>query len=341
MRGLETALRGLWLVVGVEFLLRRLLTRVSIYMPKTPLTAALYRLLAVTGEIAFNLSLLAGLLALGYVLWIQVRRGAAGSRAAGGSPVGGGPFPGGTAAHLPAALALAAALLVLLAPGSPPGPGWSLAAAVAMAVAVGGLAALAISRATGWEWRLGLAAILAGHLSWYGVAAAQTALLMSGRGGEVAWATTVLRLGELAAMLAPPMLAVTAWRRVGVPGWTGLDRGMLAGFGGAALLAGGYAANADMTGVLAVWSLGFTLSWPAPVYLAALAAGLYFLVRSAGSPDPATRVRAAALGILWLTGFSLQVNQQHFLVLLSWSLLAAGGHIPGTAPGRGEVRSDG
>ncbi len=297
-----TAYRFLWLVVAVEFLIGRLFTRVGVFMPKNRPVLILYNLLADAGRIAFNVSLLLGLVLLGYTLWRLV---ATGRRAA---------------VYGPAALAALVALLVLAVPGSPPPPGWSLAAALLAALALAALGALALGRTPSPWARLGLAGALLAHLIWYGVAAAQIALALSGRPGEISAAVPLLRGGELLAMLAPILLAISLRPFQRHQAAAVESRGALLGAGGATAFAAAYVANGDMAGVLAIWSLGFTLAWPAVLYAAAIAAGIYFLARASGP----LRVQAAALGILWCTGYALQVNQQHILVLLAWALLAAG-----------------
>ncbi len=305
-----TALRAIWLVVAVEFLLGRLFTRVGIFMPKNAFVLVLYRLLSDAGQIAFNLSLLAGLLALGYTLWRLA-----------------GPAGRGLSMRAVAAVAVVAALGTTLVPGLTPDPAWSLATALLAAAAVAGLGIQALTRTTG-PWRqVGLAAALLANLTWYGVAVAQMALALGSGTGEVALATAVLRGGELLAVLAPVLLAAGLClerRRTGLPPapW----RAVLLGLAGGILFVIGYGLGADMTGVLAMWSLGFTLSWPGWLYALALAAGIFFLTGAASWP-PDGRVQAAGLGILWCTGYALQVNQQHVLVLLAWAVLAAGGAV--------------
>lgn len=282
------ALRLLWGAAWAEFLLVRLLSRVGIYIPKSGTALAVYRAAVTLGEIAFNFSLLLGAALLVLTL--------AGER--------------GRGRGIAAVVAVAAAL-VLLAPGTAPPAGWSLAAAVVSALAVG-LAGVQALRRADRELRPALGIVLATHLLTYGLTAAQLAWAMLALPGALPGAGPVLRGGELLAIAAPVALAVPLLgRRLGgAPGAIGL--------GAAAALGAAYRLGADLTAILAMYSLGFSLSWPPVIYLVALGLGLPALLGMLRRAP----ARGRALGLLFLAGYALQLNLQHLLVLTGWSLLA-------------------
>ncbi|MFZ5814508.1 MAG: hypothetical protein ACOY93_04320, partial [Bacillota bacterium] len=64
--------------------------------------------------------------------------------------------------------------------------------------------------------------------------------------------------------------------------------------------------------VLATFSLGFHLAWPAPLYVLALGAAL--LALGGG--------RRLGLALLFLAGLGLNVNQQQLVLLAGWTMLA-------------------
>lgn len=338
---LAGGMRLLWVAAWVELILGRVLSRVGVYIPKTPPMLAGYRLLSDLGQIAFNLALLAavGVLALGvWSLWAEAR---AGSR-------------------LSAFLIGGAALLVLLPLAGGHGAVLSLVTAVAVPLAAASLllpvllapAASASGAARGPARHLersGLLLVLAAHLAWYATAAIQLLLTNLNRPGTWAPAAAVLHAGELAALLAPLALAAACLVKPGgaaavgvvAPGWSGAGQpahsaasGMQAGGQtqlrwlaeavrltlGAWAFAIAYLVNADIAGVLAIWSLGFTLSWPAALYGLALVAAAWLVHRSLAAGG--VRVwRGYGLGLIFLAGFGLQVNLQHLLLLTGYLAL--------------------
>jgi hypothetical protein len=234
----------------------------------------IYRWLLSLGEVAFNLSLLAALLVL--VVGLRGWRGA---------------------------VAATAAALVVGAPGVAAPLGWSLAAALVMAVAVVVLGGAALVRGPRWP----LLVVLGTHLLVYLVTAGQLAWSGLGLPDGLPGAGTVLRGGELLALLAPLMLLVRPrWGHVAV------------GLGSVAALGAAYLVNPDITAILAMYSLGFSLSWPVWIYLGALGLGVPGLIALFRED----RLRGLALGLLFLAGYSLTINQQHLLVLAGWAVLA-------------------
>ncbi|MDF2628363.1 MAG: hypothetical protein K0R39_2194 [Symbiobacteriaceae bacterium] len=293
------ALRLLWWATLVELVLVRVVSRVGIFIPKTGVVLSVYQVLMSAGEVAFSFSLFMGVILLGLAL--------AGHRWWG------------------MALGVLAGVMVMIVTGPVPSPAWSLGVALvlAAAVAVMGIASLRSVREP-WECGL-LSTVLTVHLVGYLTTVGQLAWTVLGLPGEPPLAGAALRAGELLAAVAPIWLAVPLLRAAWA-GAVGLGRAAALGATGAAALALAYTINADLTAILAMYSLGFTLSWPAALYLAALGLGLPGLAAAVRrNPD-----RGLALGLLFLAGYSLGVNQQHLIVLAGWALL--GPPAPAAAP---------
>lgn len=271
-------MRVLWWAVLAEFLLARLLSRVGVYIPKSGAALAIYDGALLLGQIAFTFSLLLGVVLL-------LRRDALG--------------------------ALAVAALVLLTPRPAPPVWWSLAVALVLAGAVAALGARAIRKA--WAepgLRGALALVLAVHLLTYLANAGQLAWAALALPGAAPLAAQALRFGELLALLAPVALLWPPGRLR--PAEAG------AGLGAVAALGAGYLANADLTAIMAMYSLGFSLSWPPVLYLLALGAGIPALLALVRRDSR----RGHALGLLFLAGYALTVNLQHIVVLVAWVELA-------------------
>jgi hypothetical protein len=299
------ALRLLWWATLAELVLVRVVSRVGIFIPKGGAALTVYQMVIQFGEVAFSFSLFMGVILLALTL--------AGHR---------------WWALAPGALAGA---LVMIVPGPVPSPGWSLGVALVLAGTVALLGVGAIRR-VGDAWECGaLSTVLTVHLLGYLVTAVQLFWTTTGRPGEAPLAGAAIRGGELLAVAAPVFLAVPLLRAAArargrgpaAVGAVGLGRAAALGAAGAAALGLALSINADITAILAMYSLGFTLSWPAFLYMAALGLGIPGLV-AAVRRDP---VRGLALGLLFLAGYSLGVNQQHLLVLTGWALLA----LPGAA----------
>jgi len=295
------ALRLLWWAVWVEYLLVRLFSRVGIYIPKGGKALAIYGAALTLGEIAFNLSLLVGVVALALALTEQRRSVAAG--------VG----------------SVAVLSLVRLS-----NPLWAGVWMLGVMAAVAYLALSALRKADGlWE-RGGLALVLAAQLTAYAAGAAQLLWGALGLPGAAPLVGALYRGGELLAVVAPLALAMPMLRAA-LRSWGSWDswrsrgravspHGALYSVGATAALAAGYVANADVTAVLAMYSLGFSLSWPAYLYIAGLAAGVAVIM----SALRRRREWGLALGLLFLAGFAPQLNQQQLLILVGWAVLALG-----------------
>lgn len=278
-------LRLLWWAVWAEFLLVRLLSRVGIYIPKGDFSLVVYNGALFVGEVAFNLSLIVAAL---YVVYTVV-----------------------FTRHY---LLLVPAAVLLLAPGVAASAGWSMAAALLMAGAVVWLGVGVLPAPAPGGLRAALLLVLSVHVLGYGVSAAQLAWTLFDLPGSLPGAGSLIRFGELLALPAPVILLLGARGRTPVA--------IVAGLGAALALGAGYWANSDLTAILAMYSLGFSLSWPATLYLLALGAGIPAMVWLLRTHP----VRGLALGLLFLVGYSLTVNQQHLVVLAAWGALSLPEH---------------
>ncbi len=280
------ALRLLWWAVWGELLLTRFFSRIGIYIPKSGMALEVYHAVLSVGEFAFNLSLLLGAALL---LWVVVeKRHWAG-----------------------AATVVVAGQLALLVPGEAASASWSALTAASLMVAVLVLGVSAM-RAAEDRWERGaLALAVAVHLLAYAVAETQLVWSLLELPGAAPLLGEAQRVGELLAMVIPVLLGVRLLGRF-------RGRALWAGLAAAAGLGAAYWVNPDITAILAMYTLGFGLSWPAPVYLIAVAAGVPALVQLVRDRPE----RGLALGLLFLAGYSPQMNQQHVLVLVGWALLA-------------------
>ncbi len=137
--------------------------------------------------------------------------------------------------------------------------------------------------------------------------------------------TDILRFGELAAVLTP----VAFFFAVAVPHeWRVGKRWIAPVLLSLALAAGNIAdiaTGSGYTGVFSIWSVGFTLWLPWPIYAVSIGLFLYAVltcfarkVKSGGYGDA-----NVALGMLLTlyAGYNLQLTYQHLLVVLAFALL--------------------
>ncbi|HYF93841.1 MAG TPA: hypothetical protein VD969_16635 [Symbiobacteriaceae bacterium] len=282
------ALRLVWWATLAELLLVRIVSRVGIFIPKSGMALTIYRTAIAVGEVAFSFSLFMGVALLvlalaGHRWWAWAPGAAAGA-------------------------------LVMIAPGPVPPAGWSMAVALVLCGTIGVMGAGALRAAADpWE-RAAMGVVLGVHALGYLVSAVQLGWEAFGLPDGAPLVGPALVAGELLAVVAPVLLAVPLLRRGG-PGRGGLGA---IGLGSAAALGAALLVNADITAILAMYSLGFTLSWSAFVYMIALGLGVPGLVAFVRRD----RLRGLSLGLLFLAGYSLGVNQQHLLVLAGWALLS-------------------
>lgn len=144
-------------------------------------------------------------------------------------------------------------------------------------------------------------------------------------GGLSVGSTDILRFGELAAVLTP----IAFFAAVALPDeWRVGKRWIAPVLLSLALAAGNIAdiaTDSGYTGVFSIWSVGFTLWLPWPIYAVSIGLFLYALltcfahkVKSSGYGD--ANVAMGMLLILY-AGYNLQLTYQHLLVILAFTLL--------------------
>jgi hypothetical protein len=300
-----------WLALAAlaDWLIVRTLTRLAIFMPKSPAVVVVYQAFGLAGQLATTLAGLLGLAVLGWIAWREWRAGHVWLPplwlglvvfslvflvvpASGWLAIGNHAF--GLAA---AGIIIYQTLRVFPGPASPPwlappGRGTGPTLRVSGAIAI----------------LLPAAAFVAGRLD-QAIAAWYAAMQWS---GPPPLAGALFQVGELCVVLGAFGL------------WWAYGRGASWRMGlGAALpalaFAGMYLAMPSMTGILAIWSTGLTLYLPWPVYSASLwLAGLTVLV-SLRRGD----LVAWAILLLAAAGYSPQSSTQVFLSLIALWLLAS------------------
>ncbi|MDQ6695188.1 MAG: hypothetical protein M3014_12340 [Chloroflexota bacterium] len=174
--------------------------------------------------------------------------------------------------------------------------------------------------ATWWE-RSGVLLVALAYTGWYYYVVQQNGINagLSLPGGP----TLVLNLGEIFAVTAP----FAFFFAYVVPGgeWKPCRRWIVPVLLALAFSAGNLAdLRADMgfTGVFTIYSLGFNLFLPWPIYAIALALYIYTILTLAGSSEGARDPnRALGLLLLLFAGYALQEGYQHLLAILSLMLL--------------------
>lgn len=291
-------LRLLAMAALMDWLLTRTLTRLAIFIPKTPAMISGYEILSFVGQVG---SSLAGLLVLVGVGWIIEQAWRQGRSI-------------GLSAVLGARLALSLFFLVV-APSA-----WLSAVAHLLTLAAIFLlmgTVLAGGRRSGEFALLPVAlalptlALILGEL--FHLIPVFYRLL--GWPGPPSFSLTLFNLGELFAVLAPLPLWWMWGRNASRRAWIG---GLLPALFFAVL----YIAAPAMTATIVIWSTGLTLYLPWPLYVLSLwLAGTTILAC-------AQRRQRAAWGILLLAagGYAPQFSVQIFFSLIAlWVLVSAGG----------------
>lgn len=137
--------------------------------------------------------------------------------------------------------------------------------------------------------------------------------------------TDILRFGELAAVLTP----VVFFGAVAVPhDWRVGKRWIAPVLLSLALAAGNIAdiaTGSGYTGVFSIWSVGFTLWLPWPIYAVSIGLFLYAVLTCFARRVISARYGDGnvALGMLLIlyAGYNLQLTYQHLLVVLAFALL--------------------
>jgi hypothetical protein len=290
---LPTLLPWLALAALADWLVTRTLTRLAIFIPKTPGMIEGYQALSLAGQVAGSLAGVLALAGLGWIAWAEWQ----GRRSLGiplvlGARAGLGllflvlPPPGWLAAFSHLLTLLAIALLVY--PGLSRRDRRNAAFPLPLANL---MPALALSLGTVF------------HL-------APTIYVVLGWPGPPSFAIVLFFLGELAAALTP----VALWWRWG----RGASRAVWAGAALPALaFAGTYLAAPAMTGTLAIWSIGMTLYLPWPFYAVGLwLAGVTVFVGLRRQPEIGWGILLLAAG-----GYAPQFSVQIFFSLIALWLL--------------------
>ncbi|MEO8286418.1 MAG: hypothetical protein ABI670_08270 [Chloroflexota bacterium] len=188
-------------------------------------------------------------------------------------------------------------------------------------------ASIASKETIGLASKIGVFLVALAYSGWY-YSILYSWLSEPGSAAGVGGAGDALRLGELAAALAPFPFFVA----IAIPGgeWRRPRRWVLPIVALLLFSAGNIAdmiADQGYTGVFAIWSVGFTLYLPWPLYAVSLALFLYALQtcfgRKGGAEAAAFASPNTGMGLLLLffAGFYLQLTLQHLLALLALLLL--------------------
>jgi hypothetical protein len=144
-------------------------------------------------------------------------------------------------------------------------------------------------------------------------------------GGLAVGSTDILRFGELAAVLTP----IAFFAAVTLPDeWMVAKRWIAPVLLSVALAAGNIAdiaTDSGYTGVFSIWSVGFTLWLPWPIYAVSIGLFLYSVLTCFARKAKPTGYGDAnvAMGMLLMlyAGYNLQLTYQHLLVVLAFALL--------------------
>ncbi|MBI3732163.1 MAG: hypothetical protein HY259_01735 [Chloroflexi bacterium] len=279
-----------WLTIAAlaDWLIARTVTRSAIFMPKSPPVLAAFEILSLAAPVAVTL---AGLLALAGIIWLarRLRRASRGWLSYGLSVLAG------------------LSLLFIVVPSA----GWLAVVYHLLVLAVVALISVERRRGNVSTRVAGLsvaAALVAGEL--YQLNSALSVALRLPEALPIGG--LLFNLGEACVVAS----TIALWRAYGRgAGW----RVWL----GAALLAlafsAGYLRNPEMTGVLAIWSIGLTLYLPWPLYAIAIALSTATIIQSL------RRGSGAGWAILLFAagGYAPQFSSQVFLGLIGLWLLNA------------------
>ena len=189
-------------------------------------------------------------------------------------------------------------------------------------------AEVAAGRFAGWTgaaFKIGTVLIALAYSGWYYSVLASW-LNVVGPDAD-AGIVAALRIGELCAVLAP----IAFFSAIAIPAnkWRNLKRWSAPLVAFLLFSAGNIAdivANQGFTGVFAIWSVGFTLWLPWPIYAVSMALFVYAVLTcfaressvESGYADPD---RGIGLLLLLFAGFYLQLTYQHLLAVLALLLL--------------------
>lgn len=284
-----------WLVAAalVDWLVTRTLTRLAIFVPKTPAMITGYQWLNWLGLAGSTMAAFLALLGVGAIVVIEWRVRRAWWLA------------------LPMA---GLATITVLAPFFPPAtwlPGYALLTVMVLLTLSWRIVRTQVSATVRLALSLPVLAMIAAAL----YQAAPTLYALLRWSGPPAWGLPLFRAGEGLVLLG----AVALWWAYG----RGADRrSWLAGGLLASLFAATYLAMPAMTATIVVWSHGLTLTLPWWLYAAAL---LLFAVTVIHALRSGRRSVAYALLLLAAAGYAPQLSSQFWfgVIALSYATLTA------------------
>ena len=289
-----------WLTLAAlgDWLLARTITRAAIFMPKSPPMLAVFQVMTLAGQLATTL---AALLAVGGIAWLVWQSVSARMH---------GIMLPRIPVLLPAALLGMLALsivFVVVPPAGWPSAGYH----VLLLLALVGMATFMRhepSRERAFAWLVVAAGMVLGEL--YQLVSALSVVLRLAEPPVIApW---LYNAGE-AMVVASAFVLWWAYGR-GASWRVWLLSALLA-----LAFALGYSLNSEMSGVLAIWSVGLTLYLPWPLYAAALCLNGVTVACSLRR----NRLAACAILLLAAGGYAPQLSNQAFFGLIGLALLAA------------------
>lgn len=273
----------------VDWLVTRTLTRLAIFIPKTPAMIVGYQIINDLGQAGSAVAAFTALWCIGCIVLLEWKRRKG--------------F--GLAAPL-----AALALLVLFKPLAPTS-GWLVAYHVLTLVVLLVLAWRGAWLAAGWTNRLArfLPALAMLVVALYQAGPALYA--WQGWSGPPGWGLSLFRLGEVLVLLGAVVLWWSEGRSADRKSWVATIPPTL-------FFATAYLFAPAMTATLVIWSHGLTLSLPWPFYAAAL---WLYSVAIAWSWRNGRRSVAGALLLLLAAGYAPQLSSQFwFGVIALWLL---------------------
>lgn len=289
---------GALLVAGAtELLLLRVLSRLGVHIPKEGLLLQAFTLLTGLGSFAFDLATVLGVMALAlaaYVAWTVGRRG-----------------PLATLAFAGLALLLLWGLLLPLV-GKDDATSLAFASTSLAVMALLAVDYVGQGRVPGWR-RLAVALVVAAYACSQYYVVAHNAYALLGLSALPPHARDIFGLGE-ALVLLNGLVVFWAWGRPLRWGFR-----LLPATAVSLLLLLSYLGNTSTSAILALWTEGLTLHLPLPFYL--LSFWLYLVTVTACLRHQRTFWQGAALILLFIAGYTLEMTYQHLLAVLAVLLL--------------------
>lgn len=288
-----------WLTLAAlgDWLLARTITRAAIFMPKSPPMLAVFQMMTLAGQLATTL---AALLAAGGIAWLAWQSFSAWRQ---------GMIRPSIPVLLPVSLlgllALSMVFLVI-PPAGWPSVGYHALLLIAL-VSMGALVRREAQRERAAAWLVIAAGVVLGEL-YQLVSALSVALHLA---EPPAIAPELYNAGEGMVVVSAFVLWWAYGRGASWRVWL-LSALLALGF------AFGYRANSEMSGVLAIWSMGLTLYLPWPLYAAALCLNGVTVVHSLRRD----RLVASAILLLAAGGYAPQLSNQMFFGVIGLALLA-------------------